>query len=210
MQEPKIIRSDRKTLSLTVTREGEVVVRAPKFVSDGEIVRFVRKNFDWVEKRLEAVQNARKLDLSDGAQLVLFDRAYTIFSGRSRISDSKLFLPESGRERALCGLIKKLALEEMSALTARIAQTYGFRFQKVRISSARGRWGSCSRDRVIAYSFRIAFVEGALREYVAVHELAHTVCFSHNGEFWEVVGSILPDWKQRRKKLKSSGVMQLL
>lgn len=195
---------------MSVSGEGEIVIRAPDSVPEEELFFFASKHSDWIERRLEAVKSAKKLDLSNGAKLTLFDREYTIFSGRSRIADGKIYLPEENRARALCGALKKLALEEMTALTDRIARKYGFCFQKVRISSARGRWGSCSRERVIAYSFRIAFVEGALREYVAVHELAHTVCFSHSAEFWEIVGDILPDWKMRRKKLQSSGVMRFL
>lgn len=210
MQKPKIIRSNRKTLSLSVTEEGEILIRAPFGVPERDLYAFARKNSEWIEKRLSALETATKLNLSDGSRLVLFGKDYFIRTGKGGISGSEIFLPLEKRKESLVRILKKLALEETAALTDRIARRYGFCYKKVRISSARGRWGSCSRDRVIAYSFRVAFLEPALFEYIAVHELSHTVCFSHNGEFWEVVGSILPDWKIRRKMLKNSGVMQFL
>lgn len=210
MQRPKIIRSSRKTVSLSVTGEEEIVIRAPFGVSESYLFAFAEQNAAWIEKRLAAARTSPKLDLSDGASLVLFDEQYLIRTGKSGFSGNTVYLPSGEREEALKKLLKKLALEKMTALTERLAKKYGFRYRSVRISSARGRWGSCSSDRVIAYSFRIAFLQEELCEYVAVHELSHTVCFSHNGEFWEVVGSILPDWKIRRKMLKSSPVMRFL
>ena len=208
--EVKIVRSRRKTLSLSVTREGEVVVRAPYGVSKDYISRFVGSHASWIEKRLQAVEQRPKLDLSNGANLLLFGSAYTIASGRTRIGEGMIFLPEEGREDALARLLKKFSLQVMEKVTSRIAGEYGFCYHAVRISSARGRWGSCNRDGVIAYTFRVAFLPPELCEYVAVHELAHTVVFNHSAEFWEVVGDILPDWKARRKALKANPAIEFL
>ncbi len=208
--EAKVVRSKRKTLSLTVTREGEIVVRAPYRMSDEAISAFLQKHAQWVEKRLKSVAAMQKLDLSDGALVTLFGSAYTVKSGRAHIGEGVLALPEEGREAALARLLKKFALEVMTRITERIAARYGFSYRAVRISSARGRWGSCNSDGVIAYTFRIAFLPPALCEYVAVHELAHTVVFSHSAEFWEIVEAILPDWKARRKALKSDPCIEFL
>ncbi len=208
--EAKVIRSRRKTLSLCVTREGEVVVRAPYGVSGEYISAFLAKHAAWVEKRLSAVSRRPALDLRDGASLSLFGTPYFIGSGRARIAGGTLFLPEEGREEALTRLLKKFSLQVMAQVTARIAEKYGFSYRSVRISSARGRWGSCNRDGVIAYTFRVAFLPPKLCEYVAVHELAHTVVFNHSGEFWEIVEGILPDWKARRKALKSDPAIEYL
>ncbi len=208
--EAKIVRSKRKTLSLSVTRTGEIVVRAPYGVSRDYISQFLERHAAWVDKRLRAVASKEKLDLSDGANLSLFGSSYAIESGRARIKDGKLYLPEEGREAALSRLLKKFSLEVMEQVTARIARRYGFSYRSVRISSARGRWGSCNREGVIAYTFRVAFLSPSLCEYVAVHELAHTVVFNHSAEFWEIVEGILPDWKARRKALKADPAIEYL
>ena len=205
-----IVRSRRKTLSLTVTREGEIVVRAPLGVSRGYISQFLERHTAWVEKRLKAVASKPVLDLSDGATLTLFGSPYRIASGRARIADGELYLPAEERERALASLLKKFSLGVMERVTRRVAEKYGFGYRSVRISSARGRWGSCNREGVIAYTFRVAFLPPEQCEYVAVHELAHTVVFNHSAEFWEIVADILPDWKTLRRELKQNPVIEFL
>ena len=206
----KIVRSRRKTLSLCVTREGEVVVRAPLGVSKEYISAFVVRHTEWIEKRLRAVGSRPTLDLSDGAQLVLFGTGYRIATGRARIQAGTLYLPAERREEALVRLLKRFALEVMQLLTERIAGRHGFRYSGVRISSARSRWGSCNKDGVISYTFRVAFLPPLLCEYVIVHELAHTVCFDHSPAFWREVERVLPDWKTRRKALKNDRTIEFL
>lgn len=206
----ELVRSNRKTLSLSVTREGRVIVRAPIFASEEYISAFVENHTSWINKKLRELSSKERLDLKDGAMLHLFGSRYMIKSGRARISEGVIFLPQEGREMALIRLLKRFSLEVMTILTERIARRFGFQYSNVRISSARGRWGSCNRQGVIAYTFRVAFLLPALCEYVAVHELAHTVQFDHSPAFWRIVEKVLPDWKNRRKSLKLSGVMSFL
>lgn len=208
--EIKIVRSKRKTLSLTVTREGEVVVRAPARVSLEYIEKFVQKHRAWVEKRLSAVAAQPKLSLRDGETVALFGSSYRIRKGRARLSDGELFLPEEGREEAFVRLLKKFALEVMTVFTDRVAREHGLKFRAVRISSARGRWGSCNKEGTIAYTFRVAFLPPELCEYVAAHELAHTLVFNHSAAFWKEVERILPDYKERRKRLKANPAIGFL
>lgn len=102
-------------------------------------------------------------------------------------------------------------MEVLTILTNEIARKYGFDYEKIRISSARGRWGSCSRHGAIAYSFRVAFLTPSLCEYVIVHELCHTKYFNHGKEFWNEVEKILPQSKRLRKELKQySAIMNIL
>ena len=206
----KILKSHRKTLSLTVTREGEVVVKAPLGVSKEYIEDFVEKHIPWIEKRLVAVSKRPKLCLCDGAELVLFGSSYLIKTGRARVDGGAVYLPSEKREEALSRLLKRFSLEVMGVLTERIAHRFGFVYKSVRISSARGRWGSCNRDGVIMYTFRVAFLPPSLLEYVIVHELSHTVFFDHSPAFWQVVKRVIPDWEARRKALKSCQAIDLL
>ena len=206
----KIRRSRRKTMSLNIERDGSVLVRAPLGTQDRTVEEFVSRHRDWLQKKLSQFRPA-VLDLSDGAELILFGAPYTIGTGRAQIVDGRVFLPEDGRQEALVRLLKRFTGEVMRVFTARLAKRYDFHYAGIRISSARTRWASCSRDGFLHYSFRIAFLPTALVEYIAVHELCHTVCFDHSPAFWAQVGSCLPDWKERRSALKAkSSLMNLL
>lgn len=200
----EIVRSRRKTVSLSVKRTGEIVVRAPLYVKDGEVARFVARHRDWLIKRIAEVEG-KTLNLSDGESLTLFGNKYVVMSGRAKLTDGNIMLPEEGRETAFAALLKKQAGISMSALTQEIAREFGFPYRAVRISSARSRWGSCSKSGTISYSFRVAFLPEELARYVAVHELCHTRYFNHSALFWREVKKILPDYQILRKRLKQCG-----
>ena len=206
----KIKRGRRKTMSLNIERDGSVLVRAPIGTESEDIEDFVFRHRAWLEKKLSDFRPV-SLDLSDGAELILFGAPYVIASGRTRITGDHIYLPQEGREEALNRLLHRFVHEVMSVFTAQLARRFDFPFQGIRITSARGRWGSCSRDGIIHYSFRIAFLPTALVEYIAVHELSHTIRFDHSPAFWAQVESCLPDRKERRSALKAkSSVMNLL
>ena len=192
-------RSKRRTLSLTVSAGGDVVVRAPLSSSDETIRSFVARHKRWIENRL-ARQKA--FSLADGAEIGLFGKTFVIAEGRARISGDTLFLPAEGREGALASLLKRLSAREMKQLTAELSSRFGFTYSSVRISSARTRWGSCNAKGSISYSFRIAFLPYDLAYYVAVHELCHTRVLNHSVAFWKEVAACLPDYAARRKRLR--------
>lgn len=199
-----VVRSQRKMLSLSVNRNAEVVVRAPIRVSEKEITRFVLRHEKWIENRLAEIQS-QSLNLSDGEKISIFGEEYRIAEGKAALRNGFLFLPEENREEVLTALLKKRAKREMTERTERIAKENSFSYSAVRISSARGRWGSCSRKASISYSFRIALLPKDCVEYVIVHELCHIRHFNHSVRFWREVEQILPDYKLRRKTLKGCG-----
>lgn len=207
----RVIRSKRKTLCLATEPTGAVVVRAPLSVSEKTIEEFVRRHRRWIEHRLAERASSPVCDLKDGVKIDLFGRSYTIASGRTRLSDDRLFLPAEGRKDALIRLMKRETARYMGEVTKELARRYGFSYSRVRVSSARTRWGSCNVRGVVSYSFRAAFLPPELLEYLCVHELCHTRYMDHSARFWREVEQILPDWRARRKSLKSrGGYMRLL
>lgn len=209
--EVKIVRSGRRTLLLTFDKSGSPVVRAPYGVPAAEIDLFVKKHSRWLSSRIAERESVSLPDLSDGNYLKLFGKSFLLANGRTRCGEGTLFLPAEGRESALIGCLKRMTAKYMGELTEALAARYGFSYAFVRVSSARGRWGSCSKRGTISYTFRIAFLPRELAEYIAVHELCHTKHFDHGPAFWKEVEQILPDWRVLRKLLKeNSGLMRLL
>ncbi len=204
-----IIRSARRSLSLSVNGAGEVVVRAPKAASRAQIERFVAGHADWIARRRAEIAAARP-DLSDGAYLTVCGRRCRIAPGaRASLRKDVLILPEEGREQALIALLKREARRRMGELVAWYASEYGFRYRKLRITSARGRWGSCSTQGDLSFSFRAALLDDAQMRYLAVHELCHTRHMDHGKAFWDEVRSILPDCMRTRAQLREKGALML-
>ena len=98
--------------------------------------------------------------------------------------------------------MKKAAKAYFTATVSRYAALMGAEYGSVRITSAMRRFGSCSSDKNLSFSYRLMLYPEAAREYVAVHELAHTFEMNHSPKFYSIIEKILPDYKERKKLLK--------
>ena len=76
---------------------------------------------------------------------------------------------------------------------------------RVLIREQKTRWGSCSADGTLRFSWRLAMVDWDLIDSVAVHELAHLEVMNHSPDFWEVVLRVMPDARDRRRRLGEAG-----
>jgi predicted metal-dependent hydrolase len=65
------------------------------------------------------------------------------------------------------------------------------------------RWGSCGKNDVIYFNWRLLQLPIRLIDYVVVHELAHLLEHNHTREFWRILDRVLPDWRQRQRELES-------
>ena len=108
--------------------------------------------------------------------------------------------PEPASEAELKSLIEK-ARELFSARTAHYSAIMGLSPQNVKISSAKKRFGSCSAKNNINFSWRLMLYPPEAIDYVVVHELAHIRHKNHGKEFYALIESVLPDYKERRKML---------
>ncbi len=193
-------RSRRKTLTLTITKTGEALVRAPLSATDAQIEAFVKKHARWLKNRLA---KRKTLSLADGQRVELFGKTYVIAEGACNFAGETLYLPAENRETALRALLTTCTERVMREMTERIASRYGFSYRSVRVTSAHTRWGSCSREGRIAYTFRCAFLPQEIAEYIVLHELCHTRELNHSAAFWREVARYMPDYAQRRKRLRT-------
>lgn len=168
--EYKIIRSDRRTLSLQVNAEAEIVVRAPKKMKIGEIEKFVESNSAWIESKIEIVKRIRALHPEPTEE----ERA-------AYIAAAKEYLPQR---------------------VAYYAEIMGVEPAGITVTGARTRFGSCSGKNRISFSWRIMEYSKELVDYVIVHELAHIKHHNHSREFYGFIATVMPDHRERSKKLK--------
>ena len=76
---------------------------------------------------------------------------------------------------------------------------------RVLVRDQRSRWGSCSSDGTLRFSWRLGMLAPDLIDSVVVHELAHLEVMNHSPAFWEVVLKAMPDARERRKRLNEVG-----
>ena len=213
IQPDQIIRSKRKTLSVSIDHFSRVTVRAPYRCDEKRIFAFLAEKEEWiVRKKQEIAKAGMRLppENLNGYKLLLLGEFYTLCvdtDKRVRLSSEEktLYLPiEKTRER-LVKWLKENAKRIFSEITQSKAQEMCVKVKSISVTSAKTRWGSCSAENAIRYSFRLLYMEKPLIEYVIVHELAHITHKNHSSAFWREVEKFIPDWREKRKRLKGLG-----
>lgn len=216
MPSPKIIRSKRKTIALVVQPDGELLVRAPQRATRKQIDAMLQKHADWIAKKQLAAKKhaalnpARQFKAGErffflgqeyplalvGAKKPVFRLAQNFQLSQSVQQDAKVLFEKWYKTEA------RLVFNERVAY---YADNHGFDVKKVKLSSARTRWGSCSSKGYINLTWRLVMAPMPIIDYVVVHELCHLREANHSSAFWAQVAAIMPDYKQRRKWLKENG-----
>jgi len=86
-------------------------------------------------------------------------------------------------------------------------QFYGFTYKKITIRNQKSRWGSCSKEGNINFSYKLAILPPRLSDYIVVHELCHLGELNHSENFWKLVGKTMPDYKSYRKELHKTRIV---
>ncbi len=220
IQADEIIYSKRKTIAVTVFPGGRVVVRAPLHASPAVVERFLRDKAEWIRSAQAKMQQspalARAHQFEEGEQLWYLGEQFPLrlldkVPGGLAFIKGKGFVLERGQISRADALLKAFYKRALRTQVEELVRYYcardGFKPSAVRITSARTRWGSCSRANALNFSFRLALTPPACIEYVVVHELAHTREHNHSARFWQLVAQTLPGYKQPRDWLKKHGSM---
>ena len=165
----ELIRSGRRTVSLEVTKECCVRVRAPLRMPKREIDAFVESHREWVERQLEK-RRAMPRKPEPTAQEI------TELKGKTR--------------------------QMVESLVAQHAARMGLRPTGIRITTARTRYGSCSGTNGLCFSCFLAECPPEAVELVVVHELCHIPHKNHGPQFYRLLESVLPDWRERKQLLR--------
>ena len=224
-------RSRRRTIGFRIDSAG-LTVRAPQRSTLADIDDALRSKTDWICAKLaQAQQRARLVHASrmrwhDGAriaylggQLQLQIKPIKVVQSRA-VPAVQLHCDASGNgtlqlhvapgadELQIAALaqeeIKRQARRHFTARLDHFAPQLGVRWQRLRLSSARTRWGSASTRGTISLHWRLMQLAPAVVDYVVVHELAHLLEMNHSARFWAHVGRILPNYAELRAALKAA------
>ena len=216
MKIDQIIRTKRKSIALIVEPDGRLVVRAPMRISDADIKHLVKQKERWIREKQKQVKDksaqSKPKVYMDGEEFLYLGKSYQLkivadlnpalvlsrkfYLSRRALPKAESVFTEWYRERARAVISKRVKL---------YAARHGFTYRKIRITSARTRWGSCSSMGNLNFTWRLVMAPPEVIDYVVVHELAHLRVNNHSKEFWKQVERIMPDYKQRLKWLKKNG-----
>jgi len=214
----------KKTVAINVASATQVIVLAPDFLSREKIRSIVKKKARWILEKQEYSRNLALLfpekEFISGERLLLLGRKY-----RLKIKEVKEKITSEPRvigRRIVISIHKDLnQKEKKEAIKRLLINWYCSRSeliipQRVRrysrllnikpremiIKDQKKRWGSCTKDGVLRFNWRIVMAPISIVDYVVVHELCHMKVKNHSAGFWRLVSLVLPDYQERRDCLK--------
>jgi len=206
----------RHSLGLTVTGEGQVIVAAPPRASKDLLLQVLSKHQAWIKRKVAESQEAWAR-LPEGAVFFL-GQAYRLSLLPEATPPVELAAAEIGVRAATAAaawpLLRAWYRQEADGLIRERVNHYarimGLKAHRVELREWQRRWGECHPQEALRFNWRLILLPWEILDYVVVHELAHLQEPGHNSRFWQGVGRILPDWKERRHWLNRFGTPFLL
>lgn len=221
-----LTRSNRKTIGITIDKNGLVKVASPLRVSQDYINQLLQEKSSWIQKKINELTirstntNCPKI-FEDGEKFLYLGEVFELKIHRSsinkkanvRIQDKFIvievpidFSSEKIKDKLREWYIKKFKL----IIAERInyySQMIGVFPNNVTIREQKTRWGSCSNRGNINLNWKLIMASLEIIDYVIIHELCHMKVMNHSKEFWKIVEVYSPHYKSYREWLKHNGDM---
>jgi predicted metal-dependent hydrolase len=204
-----------KRLSLRVDPHNQrLVVTVPHGTSQQRLQDFLSQTEGWSRSRLAKLLPS--LPLKDGTVVTILGEEITLRSvpeSRKRlwVEDNTVWIgghPDNIPIRVKAWIIKTLK-NYVEKRSIEFATTLNKRIKEIRVRDLKSRWGSCSSEGVLCYTWRLAFASLDIIDYVCAHEVAHLVEMNHSPRFWKIVHQLCPNALHHRHWLKKQGAQLL-
>lgn len=215
-----LTKSNRKTISIIIEKDGEVRVLAPKKLDNKRINAFVVEKEPWIQEKLHLIAKNKKIkpQIHDGATMALLGKNYTIVfravtskqSEGLAINDALIIFSyvvgdadvmAEKFEKGLKQIIRQIIEQRVDLYSVRMGATPN----KVSVKDQKKRWGTCTSKGHILFNWRLIFAPLPVIDYVIIHEIAHLKHMDHSTNFWNCVSQYDANFKMQRDWLKHNG-----
>ena len=209
----KIIKSKRKTLSLSINENAELIVRAPNQISNKRIEEFIIEKSKWINKNKNLMQSRiNEMNDSDSDYLFL-GNIYPLLKvnedpNKIDFNGTEFITSIENQDKFKSSLkswykikFKEIAIPRLNYFSDK----YNLKINQVRFKNQKTLWGSCSSKNNINLNYLLVMAPMLVIDYVIIHELVHTVHKNHSENFWNAVEAIMPDYKKAKKWLNKNG-----
>lgn len=200
-----------RRFSLRVSRlDGKVTLSIPTRAREAEALAFLRGQEGWLRATLQAMPDSTVAAVEIGSAVMVEGRALTLSQGAGRairVEGDHLLVPGDPAQAAarVAAWLKVLARDRLARASSHYAGLLGRRYTRLTLRDTRSRWGSCSPDGALMYSWRLIMAPPSVLNYVAAHEAAHLVEMNHSAAYWAVVERVFPGWQAERAWLHAHG-----
>lgn len=221
----RVVSTNNKNSYATV-RAGTVLIKIPRWLSGDEAYKVANGMYLRMKKNIESRPNRyidRVLTFRDGQTIKVMDSEFCMHiseddrrSGAGHLRGSDIYislpkaLPQDKRDRWISSIARRIVYKSIRGRLVEYVESinrlhFNSTIRDVKMHGGASRWGNYNPNGAISLSFSLLFMPQTCLEYVVVHELAHTKVHGHTQRFWNTVGAVIPDYKERRRLLNECG-----
>ena len=211
----------RRTLSIVISRDNQIVVRANHSLTEKDIADFVQSKRSWISKTVnfnKAILSLYKpKKFADGEKFLYLGKEVTLRVEGGKSDPAELIdnivlilLPahvKNPEDYVQNRLMRWYVSQSKKILDERISfysRTLNVRARKVKIRTLKSTWANCSPQGVLTFSWRLLMAPLNIIDYVVIHELAHRLHHNHSLRFWKQVENVMPEYRVCRKWLRDN------
>jgi len=223
--EYRLKRSNRKSMGISIERDGAVIVKVPHQAELKDIEKFISEKKIWIYQKLAQKKalnrEGPKREFVNGQGFLYLGKSYrlkfiddALRSQKSpqaaplRLWRGYFELAESERATARESFIswyKKQIKKQFKARMPRYDKRIGVTVKNLRILDLGHRWASCGRNGIINLNWRTIMAPIWVFDYILVHEMVHLIERAHSDKFWRLVARVMPDHEEHALWLNENG-----
>lgn len=214
--------SRRKTLGITVDRDGSLLLYTPLPINISTIEAFIDEKRLWIytklaEKEYLIEQACAPRQFATGEGFCYLGRAYRLNLIENRIQSlifksGRFYLSKNkqGSARELfIDWYRQRGLQRLPCIVAEFTPRLGINANNLRVIDLGNRWGSCNDSGVLNFHWKTMQLPQKLIRYLVAHEVAHLVDKHHSPQFWQTVETLLPNYSECHAELRNDSLKYL-
>lgn len=212
---------NRTSIGISINSYGEIEVQAPKKTPDEKVLRVLENRWDLILEKLKEFEDRwngpQEKAYENDESFLYLGKSYPIkiVQDKSISQDHVVFEEEILHvyvkhfdDDKMKQALKRFYYQQCKALVEKSISFYQSNFKtkprSVRISDSKTTWGTCDSNLQLTFNWKLAMAPLEVIDYVVVHEMCHMYHMNHDRSFWRLVGSIMPDYKEKENWLAFS------
>ena len=208
----KIIRSPRRSLCLSINKDGQLIVHAPRKLSVNDIFKYIEEKEKWITTKQKEIEN--KLNINKNViaynEFLFLGKKYKLLRldglNKIELSDKNIIIPNKISDDCVLQKVRLWYIDHAKRILFERLEYFADLMQldylSVKLDNSKNRWGSCDSSRNIKLNYRLVMLPHKTIDFVLIHELAHILEFNHSKQFYKIISSIMPSYKLQQKILK--------
>lgn len=214
----ELIKSNRKTISIHIERDGTISARVPEKMNDDDIFKVLKSKEYQIHKNLaQWVQlNDSKVEREyiTGQSFLYFGRNYRLKIVNEDFKEviftkGYFFLSFKNKERAkelFISFYKEKLKEKLGPIINRYKKLLNVSPNEIKVMELQNRWASCTNKGNVNFHWKCAMAPTDVLNYIVAHELIHLIHQNHTKEFWNELDKVMPNYEKQKQWLKVNGV----